>query len=102
VGEDSSLPITVEINMLVFWIWERERGRGTRTTISIYSSISALSYVEEVRPARDVGEVEVEVVGFGEGVEVGGVEFEDVHCVEGAEGGHFEGVRGVLLELDLT
>lgn len=45
-------------------------------------------------PAGDVGEVEVEVVGFGEGVEVGGVEFEDVGGVEGADGCHFEGWMG--------
>lgn len=45
-------------------------------------------------PSSEVGEVEVQVVGFGQGVEVGGVEFEDVCCVEGAEGCHF----GVLVE----
>ena len=53
-------------------------------TIAIYSSIRTFGHVKKVRPARQIAIVEIEVVGFGQRVEVGGVEFEDVHCMEGA------------------
>lgn len=71
---------------------ESEKGRwvGGRT-VAVDGAVTAFGDVEEVRPFGEVGEVEVEAVGLGEGVEVGGVEVEDVEGVEGTDGGHFGG-----------
>ena len=46
-----------------------------------------------MRPLRKVGEVEVQVICLGQRVEVGGVEFEDIHRMKGAQGSHFQGKR---------
>lgn len=58
-------------------------------TVSVDCAIFSLGNVEEMRPARDIGEVEVQVICLCEGVEVGGVEFEDVEGMEGSKGCHF-------------
>ena len=58
-------------------------------TISIDITIYTFRDVEEVRPLCEVAKVEVQVICLGQRIEVGGVEFEDIHCVEGAQGGHF-------------
>lgn len=51
--------------------------------------------VEEVRPAGKIREVEVQVIGLSQRVEVGGVEFEDVGGVEGSQGSHPAGSYSV-------
>lgn len=56
---------------------------------------SILDGAEVGRPAGEVGEVEAEVVVFGQRIEVGGVEFEEVEGGEGAEGGHGRWLRTV-------
>lgn len=45
-----------------------------------------------MRPTGEVGEVEAEVIGLSQGVQVSGVEFKDIGCVEGAQRSHFGGV----------
>jgi hypothetical protein len=70
------------------------RWGGGAHTVGIKSAICAFCDIEEVRPLRKVGEVEIQVIGFGQRVEVGGVEFEDIHCVEGAQGSHFGDLSG--------
>jgi hypothetical protein len=50
--------------------------------------VGALDGSEERGPAREVGEVEADVVGLGQGVEVGEVEAEEIERLEGAEGRH--------------
>jgi len=70
-------------------------GRGS--TVGINIAVYAFCDVEEVRPLREVSEVEVQVICLGQRIEVGGVEFEDIHCVEGAQGSHF----GDLVRVDL-
>jgi len=68
------------------------RGGESGRTVAVDGAGGAFGDVEEVGPFGEVGEVEVEAVGFGEGVEVGGVELEDVHGFEGADGCHFGGL----------
>jgi hypothetical protein len=63
---------------------------GGERTIGINVTVYAFCDIEEVRPLREVAKVEVQVICLGQGIEVGGVEFEDIHCVEGAQGSHFE------------
>lgn len=70
-------------------IWNGRMGRGC--TISVDITIYAFCDVEEVRPLCEVAKVEVKVICLGQRIEVGGVEFEDIHCVEGAQRGHFRG-----------
>lgn len=52
--------------------------------------VAILDGGKEMRPAREVGKVEIQVVRLGQRIEVGGIEFEDVEGVEGADGGHGE------------
>lgn len=68
-------------------------GEEREFTVSVNGSVCAFCDVEEVRPLCEVGEVEVKVICLGQRVEVGGVEFEDIHCVEGAQGSHFQDLR---------
>lgn len=44
-------------------------------------------------PLSKVAKVEVDVVRFCERIEVGGVEFENIHGVEGSDGSHISGRR---------
>jgi hypothetical protein len=37
---------------------------------------------------RKVGEIKIEVICLSQRVEVGRVEFEDIHCAKGAQGSH--------------
>jgi hypothetical protein len=79
------LPITERI---VSYRSGERRGEG-RSTVGVDGPVLAFCDVEEVWPFSYVREVEVEVICLGQRVEVGGVEFEDVHRVEGTKGRHF-------------
>lgn len=65
-----------------------EKKRGETRTIGVDSAILTFGDVEEVWPAGKIREVEVQVIGLSQRVEVGGVEFEDVGSVEGSQGSH--------------
>jgi hypothetical protein len=51
-----------------------------------------------VWPAGEVAVVEIQVIGFGQRIKVGGVELENVHGVEGAKRGHF--LKAIMVPLD--
>lgn len=57
-------------------------------TVGINSTILPFCNVEKVWPASDVGKVETQVICLGQRVKVGGVEFEDIRCLEGTQGSH--------------
>lgn len=83
-GEASVLPITASCQRLLVGIM------GVKCTVSIDSSICSFGNVEQMRPLSEVGKVEVQVIRLGQRVEIGGVELEDVHCVEGTQRSHFD------------
>lgn len=60
-------------------------------TVAFYLAVDAFDYAAEVGPFREVLEVEAYVIGFGEGVEVGGCDAEEVWGAHGADCGHFWG-----------
>ena len=64
--------------------WVRER----RVTVTNYIAVLVFGDCEERGPVDEVVHVEVEVVVFGEGIEVGEVHVEEVLRAEGAEGCH--------------
>ena len=57
-------------------------------TVGINRSVYAFCDIEEVRPLGEVGVVEVQFICLCQWVEIGRVEFEDIHCVKGAQGSH--------------
>lgn len=48
-------------------------------TIAINCAVLSFSDVEKMRPAREVGEVKVEIVCFGQGIQIGRIEPENIH-----------------------
>lgn len=71
------------------------RGGGRRRgTICFDLPVAALDDFAEVRPFGEVVEVEANVVGFGQVVEVAGVEFEEVGWGHGADIGRRGGGGG--------
>lgn len=71
--------------------WEgggREEGGEGRDTVAYYIAVLVFGDCEERGPVDEVVHVEVEVVVFGEGIEVGEVHVEEVLRAEGAKGCH--------------
>ena len=64
------------------WGWEAELGRRT---VAFNLPIYALDYPTEIRPFGKVLEVEADVVGFGEVVEVRGGDFQEVGRAHGPD-----------------
>lgn len=66
-------------------------------TVGVDLTPLTLGNGKERGPAREVGEVEADVIILGEGVEVGMVEFEEVERVEGPQRRHS---RSLVVGLD--
>ncbi len=75
-------------------VWEGEGwvaevgGWVRRLTVANYIAVLVFCNCEERGPVDEVVHVEVDVVVFGEGIEVGEVHVEEVLGAEGAEGCH--------------
>jgi hypothetical protein len=105
-GEDSSLPITIarrrrlERPRKAWMPAEDHRGGGQRSGTVAYYLAVFFDTLEERRPFHEVGQVEVEVVVFGEGVEVAEVELQEVRGPNAAHRRHGGWSSGPLLRLE--
>jgi hypothetical protein len=71
-------------------------------TVSIDSAVLTLSDIEQMRPTGEIREVEVEVIGLSQRVQISGVESEDIRCVKGAQGSHLDVASGRDLSRSLV
>ena len=65
-------------------------------TVGIDGAVLALGDAKEMRPTGQIREVEVEVIGLSQKVQISGVKSEDICCVKGAQGSHLELISGVI------
>jgi hypothetical protein len=71
-------------------------------TVGIDGAVLTLGDIEQMRPTGEIREVEVEVIGLSQGVQISGVESEDIRCVKGAQGSHLDVASGRDLSRSLV